>query len=154
MVQMSKMSFWGLLCSNQNTFSRTAGVRRARACERPSCVHMGGEAVPMSYRTPNLDHDHPRSDVRYIYYYIDVCNFALFRVAHANLPVFALKYQQICMHNPVYTTLHFRSRFTIFSYQFFLLHYFMYSTNEKFMYHLYCLWVFWAEKLAFSPPAK
>ena len=42
---------------------RTAGVRCAQECERPSCVHMVGNAVPMSYRTPKSDHNHPRSVV-------------------------------------------------------------------------------------------
>ena len=27
---------------------------------------------------------------------------SVYRVAHANLPVFALKYRQICMRDPVY----------------------------------------------------
>ena len=43
----------------KNTFSSIAGVRRARADERPSYLHIGAKVVPMRYSTPAHTHTRP-----------------------------------------------------------------------------------------------
>ena len=77
MVQVSKLSFEGGLCSDWNAFSRATGVRRVRSDSLPWYGHFYSKTVPTSYRTPKSVQNPPRTPVHYIYYYIDDAN-ALF----------------------------------------------------------------------------
>ena len=72
MVQVSKQSFLGGLCSDRNTFSRAAGARRARSEKFSRQCFLFAEAVPTSYRTQNSVHKQQSSSGHYIYYNIDI----------------------------------------------------------------------------------
>ena len=55
----------------KNTISRTAGERRTRARERPSCVHMGARRFQRAIARPNPTTIIQNRPAHYIYYYID-----------------------------------------------------------------------------------
>ena len=60
----------------KNTFSRTAGARRARSESLPWHDHFYNKTVPTSYRTPASVHTHPNGCEQNIYYYIDKVDFS------------------------------------------------------------------------------
>ena len=74
MVQVSKPSFLGGLCSDRNTFSRAAGARRARSENFPRIYQFYAKTVPTSYRTSKSVHRHPKLAPQNAYYYIDLGN--------------------------------------------------------------------------------
>ena len=72
MVQVSKQSFKGGLCSEWNAFSRAAGARRARSEKFSRQCFLFGEAVPTSHHPQNSVHKHESSFAQNIYYNIDI----------------------------------------------------------------------------------